>query len=102
MEGLSKAALIKSLSPRVVLSNHLLPKGTKMKVNLEDQGRQKVSFSFAPTKKPLQSLFFIPPSPDMSVAEPNAALSQSASDKGGQSTDSKPEKKQTPVLPTSH
>uniref|UniRef100_A0A3Q3W306 [histone H3]-lysine(36) N-trimethyltransferase n=1 Tax=Mola mola TaxID=94237 RepID=A0A3Q3W306_MOLML len=52
--------LIKSLSPRVMLSNHLLPKGTKMKVNLEDQGRQKVSFSFAQTKKPLQSLFFIP------------------------------------------
>lgn len=60
VEGLSKAALIKSLSPRVILSNHLLPKGTKMKVNLEDQGRQKVSFSFAQTKRPLQNRFFIP------------------------------------------
>uniref|UniRef100_A0A671WMW9 [histone H3]-lysine(36) N-trimethyltransferase n=1 Tax=Sparus aurata TaxID=8175 RepID=A0A671WMW9_SPAAU len=75
VEGLSKAALIKSLSPRVMLSNHLLPKGTKMKVNLEDQGRQKVSFSFAPTKKPLQN-------------------------KGGQNTDGKTEQNQSPV-PTS-
>uniref|UniRef100_A0A672JB44 [histone H3]-lysine(36) N-trimethyltransferase n=1 Tax=Salarias fasciatus TaxID=181472 RepID=A0A672JB44_SALFA len=77
VEGLSKAALIKSLSPRVMLSNHLLPKGTKMKVNLEDQGRQKVSFSFSQTKKPLQSPFFIPASPEKSVTEPHAALSQS-------------------------
>ncbi len=101
MEGLSKAALIKSLSPRVMLSNHLLPKGTKMKVNLEDQGRQKVSFSFAQTKKPLQSLIFIPTSPEKSVTEPHPALSQSTSDKGGQNTDSKTEQKQTPVVPTS-
>lgn len=100
MEGLSKAALIKSLSPRVMLSNHLLPKGTKMKVNLEDQGRQKVSFSFAQTKKPLQSVFFIPASPDKSVAEPNAALSQSTSDKEGQKTDSKTEQNQTPMVQT--
>lgn len=101
MEGLSKAALIKSLSPRVMLSNHLLPKGTKMKVNLEDQSRQKVSFSFAQTKKPRQSLFFIPASPDKSVAEPNAALSQATTDKGGQNTDSKTEQNQTPMVPTS-
>lgn len=101
MEGLSKAALIKSLSPRVMLSNHLLPKGTKMKVNLEDQGRQKVSFSFAPTKKPLQSLLFIPTSPDKSATEPHPALLQSPSDKGGQNTDSKTEQKQTPLVPTS-
>lgn len=60
VEGLSKAALIKSLSPRVMLSNHLMPKGTKMKVNLEDQGRQKVSFSFAQTKRPLQNRLLIP------------------------------------------
>lgn len=99
MEGLSKAALIKSLSPRVMLSNHLLPKGTKMKVNLEDQGRQKVSFSFAQTKKPLQSLFFIPPSPEKSVTEPLTA--SSSSDRGGQSTDSKTEQQQRPTVPTS-
>ncbi|XP_040900939.1 histone-lysine N-methyltransferase SETD2 isoform X2 [Toxotes jaculatrix] len=101
VEGLSKAALMKSLTPRVMLSNHFLPKGTKTKVNLEDQGRQKVSFSFSQTKKPLQSLLFIPASPDKSVAEPQAALSQSPSDKGGNSTDSKTEQKQTPMVPTS-
>uniref|UniRef100_A0A8D3EEY9 [histone H3]-lysine(36) N-trimethyltransferase n=1 Tax=Scophthalmus maximus TaxID=52904 RepID=A0A8D3EEY9_SCOMX len=65
----------------LMLSNHFLPKGTKTKVNLEDQGRQKVSFSFAQTKKPLQSLFFVPTK--------------------GQSTDSKTEQKQTPMVPTS-
>lgn len=99
MEGLSKAALIKSLSPRVMLSNHLLPKGTKMKVNLEDQGRQKVSFSFSQTKKPLQSSFFIPPSPDKS--DPHAASSQSTSEKPGKSADSKTEQRQTPLVPVS-
>lgn len=92
---------MKSLSPRVMLSSHLLPKGTKTKVNLEDQGRQKVSFSFSLTKKPLQSPLFTATSPDKSVTEPQAALSQSTSDKGGQSADSKTEQKQTPVVPTS-
>ncbi|XP_030605294.1 histone-lysine N-methyltransferase SETD2 isoform X2 [Archocentrus centrarchus] len=99
VEGLSKAALLKSLSPRVMLSNHLLPKGTKMKVNLEDQGRQKVSFSFSQTKKPLQSPFFVPLSPDKS--DPHSALSQSTSDKAGKGTDSKTEQRQTPLLPAS-
>lgn len=69
---------MKSLSPRVMLSNHLLPKGSKMKVNLEDQSRQKVSFSFTQTKKSRQSLCFIPASPDKSVTEP-----QTKEDKGG-------------------
>lgn len=99
MEGLSKAALIKSLSPRVMLSNHLLPKGTKTKVNLEDQGRQKVSFSFAQTKKPLQSLFGIPTSPDKSAGEPPSIPSLSNTDKRGQVTERKPELKLTPVVP---
>uniref|UniRef100_A0AAQ5XYE9 [histone H3]-lysine(36) N-trimethyltransferase n=1 Tax=Amphiprion ocellaris TaxID=80972 RepID=A0AAQ5XYE9_AMPOC len=99
VEGLSKAALIKSLSPRVMLSNHLLPKGTKMKVNLEDQGRQKVSFSFAQTKKPLQSPFFIPASPDKSIADAHAA--SSTSDKAAKSTDGKTEQKQTQLVPAS-
>ncbi|XP_030605295.1 histone-lysine N-methyltransferase SETD2 isoform X3 [Archocentrus centrarchus] len=82
-----------------MLSNHLLPKGTKMKVNLEDQGRQKVSFSFSQTKKPLQSPFFVPLSPDKS--DPHSALSQSTSDKAGKGTDSKTEQRQTPLLPAS-
>ncbi|XP_068180647.1 histone-lysine N-methyltransferase SETD2 isoform X2 [Antennarius striatus] len=98
VEGLSKAALIKSLSPRVMLSNHLLPKGTKMKVNLEDQGRQKVSFSFAQTKKPLPSSLFIPNNPDKSVTETHLALSPT-SDKGGQNADIKTEQKQTTMVP---
>lgn len=101
MEGLSKSALIKSLSPRVILSNHFLPKGTKMRVNLEDQGRQKVSFSFAQTKKPLQSPLFIPASNDTPVTEPQGALSQSSSEKAGKSTDGKAEQKQTILVPTS-
>lgn len=101
MEGLSEAALIKSLSPRVMLSNHLLPKGPKMKVNLEDQGRQKVSFSFAQTKKPLQSLFGIPTSPEKSAGEPPSISSPSNTDKRGQVTERKPELKLTPVVPAS-
>ncbi|XP_056457383.1 uncharacterized protein DDB_G0287625-like [Gadus chalcogrammus] len=79
VEGLSKAALIKSLTPRVMLSNHLLPKGTKMKVNLEDQGRQKVSFSFSQTKKPPPSVFFVSPSPEKSLAESSSALTLESS-----------------------
>ncbi|XP_034030834.1 histone-lysine N-methyltransferase SETD2 isoform X2 [Thalassophryne amazonica] len=101
VEGLSKAALMKSLSPRVMLSNRLLPKGTKMKVNLEDQGRQKVSFSFSQTKKPLQSLFFIPASPEKPVAESHASLPQSSTKKMGQNTESLTDKKQTPPVPAS-
>lgn len=95
MEGLSKAALMKSLSPRVMLSNHLLPKGSKMKVNLEDQSRQKVSFSFTQTKKPRQNLFFVPTSPDKSVIEPQTALSQLSPEK------EKTEQKQISMVPAS-
>lgn len=67
-----------------------------MKVNLEDQGRQKVSFSFAPAKKPLQNPLFIPVSSDKPATE-----SAASSDKGGQNTDGKTEQKQTPTVPTS-
>lgn len=101
MEGLSEAALIKSLSPRVMLSSHLLPKGTKMNVNLEDEGRQKVSFSFAQTKKPLQSLFGIPTSPEKSAGEPASISSPSNAERRGQVTERKPEPKLTPVAPAS-
>uniref|UniRef100_A0A2K5DYE6 Histone-lysine N-methyltransferase SETD2 n=1 Tax=Aotus nancymaae TaxID=37293 RepID=A0A2K5DYE6_AOTNA len=37
--------------------DRFLPKGTKTKVNLEEQGRQKVSFSFSLTKKTLPNRF---------------------------------------------
>lgn len=72
-----------------------------MRVNLEDQGRQKVSFSFAQTKKPLQSPLFIPASNDTPVTEPQGALSQSSSDRAGKSTDGKAEQKQTLLVATS-
>lgn len=84
-----------------MLSNHLLPKGTKMRVNLEDQGRQKVSFTFSQTKKPLQSSFFISANPDTTVAEPPSTLSQPTSDKGEKNINSKTEQKQTTSMPTS-
>ncbi|XP_015669776.2 histone-lysine N-methyltransferase SETD2 [Protobothrops mucrosquamatus] len=38
-------------------SSRFLPKGTRTKVNLEEQGRQKVSFSFSLTKKTLPNRF---------------------------------------------
>ncbi|XP_075444214.1 histone-lysine N-methyltransferase SETD2 isoform X3 [Ascaphus truei] len=53
--GFSKAAAFKGLS-----SSRFLPKGTKTKVNLEEQGRQKVSFSFSFTKKTLHNRFLTP------------------------------------------
>lgn len=97
VEGLSKAALIKSLSPRVMLSNHLMPKGTKMKVNLEDQGRQKVSFSFAQTKRPLQNRFFIPTEKPAAEAPP-LSLKANLDKTGEASNEHKAEQKLTPVV----
>lgn len=97
VEGLSKAALIKSLSPRVMLSNHLLPKGTKMKVNLEDQGRQKVSFSFAQTKRPLQNRFLIPT--EKPAAEAPAPSLKTNLDKAEEaSVEHRADQKLTPVV----
>ncbi|XP_029444100.1 histone-lysine N-methyltransferase SETD2 isoform X2 [Rhinatrema bivittatum] len=52
MPGFIKASVFKG-----VASSRFLPKGTKTKVNLEEQGRQKVSFSFSSTKKTLQNRF---------------------------------------------
>ncbi|XP_008430795.1 histone-lysine N-methyltransferase SETD2 isoform X2 [Poecilia reticulata] len=83
-----------------MLSNHLLPKGT-MRVNLEDQGRQKVSFSFSQTKKPLQSSFFISANSDTTVTDPHNASSQSILDKVGKNTESKTEQKQAALAPSS-
>ncbi|KAJ8415815.1 hypothetical protein AAFF_G00403720 [Aldrovandia affinis] len=68
-ESLSKSALLKGLPPKNAGSSRLLPKGTKAKVNLEEQGRQKVSFSFSQIKKPLQNLFLAPPSPERTVGD---------------------------------
>lgn len=97
VEGLSKAALIKSLSPRVMLSDHLMPKGTKMKVNLEDQGRQKVSFSFAQTKRPLQNRFFIPTEKPGSEAPP-PTLKANLDMEGDTNIEHRADQKLTPVV----
>lgn len=55
---MQKTGFIKGPIFKGVASSRFLPKGTKTKVNLEEQGRQKVSFSFSLTKKTLQNRFF--------------------------------------------
>ncbi|KFO33236.1 Histone-lysine N-methyltransferase SETD2 [Fukomys damarensis] len=60
-----------------VASSRFLPKGTKTKVNLEEQGRQKVSFSFSLTKKTLQNRFLTALGNEKQNDTPNSpALSQ--------------------------
>lgn len=54
---MQKAGFIKGPVFKGVASSRFLPKGTKTKVNLEEQGRQKVSFSFSLTKKTLPNRF---------------------------------------------
>ncbi|NWJ10585.1 SETD2 methyltransferase, partial [Crypturellus undulatus] len=56
-ETVQKAGFIKGPLFKGVASSRFLPKGTKTKVNLEEQGRQKVSFSFSLTKKTLPNRF---------------------------------------------
>nr|XP_020023930.1 histone-lysine N-methyltransferase SETD2 [Castor canadensis] len=56
IENVQKTGFIKGPMFKVA-SSRFLPKGTKTKVNLEEQGRQKVSFSFSLTKKTLQNRF---------------------------------------------
>lgn len=58
IENVQKTGFIKGPIFKGVASSRFLPKGTKTKVNLEEQGRQKVSFSFSLTKKTLQNRFF--------------------------------------------
>lgn len=43
-------------------------------MNLEEQGRQKVSFSFTQTKKPRQKVFLVPPSPEKAASEISPAV----------------------------
>uniref|UniRef100_A0A8W4FBM4 [histone H3]-lysine(36) N-trimethyltransferase n=2 Tax=Sus scrofa TaxID=9823 RepID=A0A8W4FBM4_PIG len=57
IENVQKTGFIKGPIFKGVASSRFLPKGTKTKVNLEEQGRQKVSFSFSLTKKTLQNRF---------------------------------------------
>uniref|UniRef100_A0A7M4E3V6 Histone-lysine N-methyltransferase SETD2 n=1 Tax=Crocodylus porosus TaxID=8502 RepID=A0A7M4E3V6_CROPO len=56
-ENVQKPGFLKGPVFKGVASSRFLPKGTKTKVNLEEQGRQKVSFSFSLTKKTLQNRF---------------------------------------------
>ncbi|NXI38274.1 SETD2 methyltransferase, partial [Galbula dea] len=56
-ETVPKAGFIKGPVFKGIASSRFLPKGTKTKVNLEEQGRQKVSFSFSLTKKTLPNRF---------------------------------------------
>ncbi|NXH09162.1 SETD2 methyltransferase, partial [Bucco capensis] len=56
-ETVQKAGFIKGPVFKGIASSRFLPKGTKTKVNLEEQGRQKVSFSFSLTKKTLPNRF---------------------------------------------
>ncbi|XP_037383916.1 histone-lysine N-methyltransferase SETD2 [Talpa occidentalis] len=57
IENVQKTGFIKGPMFKGVASSRFLPKGTKTKVNLEEQGRQKVSFSFSLTKKTLPNRF---------------------------------------------
>ncbi|KAI5172226.1 Histone-Lysine N-Methyltransferase Setd2 [Manis pentadactyla] len=57
IENVQKTGFIKGPVFKGVASSQFLPEGTKTKVNLEEQGRQKVSFSFSLTKKTLQNRF---------------------------------------------
>ncbi|NXG07810.1 SETD2 methyltransferase, partial [Sakesphorus luctuosus] len=56
-ETVPRAGFVKGPVFKGVASSRFLPKGTKTKVNLEEQGRQKVSFSFSLTKKTLPNRF---------------------------------------------
>ncbi|XP_053569697.1 histone-lysine N-methyltransferase SETD2 isoform X2 [Bombina bombina] len=59
-EDIQKTVFNKPATFKALSSSRFLPKGTKSKVNLEQQGRQKVSFSFSFTKKTLQNRLLPP------------------------------------------
>uniref|UniRef100_A0A8C2VW98 Histone-lysine N-methyltransferase SETD2 n=1 Tax=Chinchilla lanigera TaxID=34839 RepID=A0A8C2VW98_CHILA len=77
IESVQKTGFIKGPVFKGVASSRFLPKGTKTKVNLEEQGRQKVSFSFSLTKKTLQNRFLTALGNEKQNDTPNSpALSQ--------------------------
>lgn len=103
VENTSKQVIFKGLAPRVVLTNHLLPKGTKTKVNLEEQGRQKVSFSFTHTKKTRQKVFLVPLSPEKAATEISPVVQSTnlpSADLTGQNAESKNEQTDPSVVAT--
>lgn len=72
-------------------------------MNLEEQGRQKVSFSFTQTKKPRQKVFLVPPSPEKAASEISLALQSTnlpSADLTGQDAESKNEQIDPPVVAT--
>ncbi|KAF7708446.1 hypothetical protein HF521_017503 [Silurus meridionalis] len=99
VENTSQQVIFRGLAPRVVLTNHL-----QSKVNLEKQGRQKVSFSFTQTKKPRQKVFLVPQSPEKGANEISPAVQSTnlppADLTTGQSAESKNEQIEPPVVPT--
>ncbi|KAM5313270.1 histone-lysine N-methyltransferase SETD2 isoform 2-T2 [Glossophaga mutica] len=72
IENVQKTSFIKGPMFKGVASSRFLPKGTKTKVNLEEQGRQKVSFSFSLTKKTLQNRFLTALGNDKQNDTPNS------------------------------
>uniref|UniRef100_A0A5F8HGW6 [histone H3]-lysine(36) N-trimethyltransferase n=1 Tax=Monodelphis domestica TaxID=13616 RepID=A0A5F8HGW6_MONDO len=72
IENVQKMGFIKGPMFKGVASSRFLPKGTKTKVNLEEQGRQKVSFSFSLTKKTLQNRFLTALGNDKQNDTPNS------------------------------
>ncbi|XP_032090894.1 histone-lysine N-methyltransferase SETD2 isoform X2 [Thamnophis elegans] len=79
-ENAQKAGFLKGPVFKGVVSSRFLPKGTRTKVNLEEQGRQKVSFSFSLTKKTLPNRFLAALGNEKSSESPGTSLSPLPSD----------------------
>ncbi|XP_013913928.1 PREDICTED: histone-lysine N-methyltransferase SETD2 isoform X3 [Thamnophis sirtalis] len=79
-ENAQKAGFLKGSVFKGVASSRFLPKGTRTKVNLEEQGRQKVSFSFSLTKKTLPNRFLAALGNEKSSESPGTSLSPLPSD----------------------
>ncbi|XP_070585712.1 histone-lysine N-methyltransferase SETD2 isoform X3 [Erythrolamprus reginae] len=79
-ENAQKPGFLKGPVFKGVASSRFLPKGTRTKVNLEEQGRQKVSFSFSLTKKTLPNRFLAALGNEKSSESPGTSLSPLPSD----------------------
>ncbi|XP_034260392.1 histone-lysine N-methyltransferase SETD2 isoform X2 [Pantherophis guttatus] len=79
-ENVQKPGFLKGPVFKGVASSRFLPKGTRTKVNLEEQGRQKVSFSFSFTKKTLPNRFLAALGNEKSSESPGTSLSPLPSD----------------------
>ncbi|XP_058035898.1 histone-lysine N-methyltransferase SETD2 isoform X1 [Ahaetulla prasina] len=79
-ENVQKPGFLKGPVFKGVASSRFLPKGTRTKVNLEEQGRQKVSFSFSLTKKTLPNRFLAALGNEKSSESPGTSLPPLPSD----------------------